>query len=146
MYIYIQVACLEAQVIQVKAQLAQKMMSIENSSSQAYLMNHNNNNNNLNNMINMSPISPQSSLDSIDNGSMVMMSMQEQDDFCFQHQPSSSSNKNLSSSSSYSCDIQNNNDFGELQQLALRMMRNSRQLPTQLATIINICLPIFPSL
>ncbi|KDP21329.1 hypothetical protein JCGZ_21800 [Jatropha curcas] len=120
-----QVACLQAQLMQVKAQLAQNMAdtsrnnSMENQwqgnvygipSSCPNYSNHNNY---------MNPISPQSSLESIDqniNNNDGIMSMQDfqsmsrEDQFAFQ----SFAKKRP----------HNATDLGELQALALRMMRN----------------------
>ncbi|TKY52721.1 LOB domain-containing protein 16 [Spatholobus suberectus] len=105
-----QVACLQAQLMQMKAQLDQNLMESRN------LENHWSENvgqpfnpfctTSMNN-----PISPKSSLDSIDysiinNG---MQDVQSREDLSFQA---------CSKKKSY------NNDLGELQELALRMMRN----------------------
>ncbi|CAJ1968961.1 unnamed protein product [Sphenostylis stenocarpa] len=108
-----QVASLQAQLVQMKAQLDQNQMVPTN------LENHWSENvghpfnpfcpTSMNN-----PISPQSSLDSIDYSSNINDGMCMQDvqsgDFSFQA---------CSMKRSY------NNDLGELQELALRMMRNS---------------------
>jgi len=101
-FVEMQVACLQAQLMQVKAQLAQNLMENNNQqwggnqSVAGEAMNHH-----PFCPTYMNPISPQSSLESIDHSSMNDgMSMQ---------------------------DIQSrdkNNELGELQELALRMMRN----------------------
>ncbi|KAK7336848.1 hypothetical protein VNO77_17398 [Canavalia gladiata] len=113
-----QVACLQAQLMQVKAQLAQNMMESRNIENQWQGNNNNVGGQGMNNPFcptYMNPISPQSSLESIDHSSMNdgmgMQDIQSREDFSFQ----ASSKKR----SSY-----NNNDLGELQELALRMMRN----------------------
>ncbi|KAI4301130.1 hypothetical protein L6164_034442 [Bauhinia variegata] len=108
-----QVACLQAQLMQVKAQLAQNQIESRNTENQwagnvggqagnPFCANY------------MNPISPQSSLESIDhsiNEGMSMPDMQScREDFSFQP---------YSKKRSY-----NDNDLGELQELALRMMRN----------------------
>lgn len=111
-----QVASLQAQLMQMKAQLDQNQMmsrKLENHWSENVGQQFNpfcptsmNNN----------PISPQSSLDSIDyssinDGIMSMQDVQSRENiFSFQ-----SSSKKIS---------YNNNDLGELQELALRMIRN----------------------
>ncbi|KAK7284100.1 hypothetical protein RJT34_18839 [Clitoria ternatea] len=110
-----QVACLQAQLMQVKSQLAQNMVESRNIENQ-WPGNYSNNiagqamSNNPFCPTYMNPISPQSSLESIDHSSindgMSMHDIQSRDDF--------SSKKR-----SY-----NNTDLGELQELALRMMRN----------------------
>lgn len=116
-------ACLQAQLMQVKAQLAHDMMdtrSIENhhqwqgnctitgvpSFPSSYPGNYAN------------PISPQSSLESADcHNNDGMNNMQEiesrSDEFSFQGYPHN-----------YRKRPYNNTDLGELQALALRMMRN----------------------
>ncbi|KAG4959323.1 hypothetical protein AAZV13_13G093400 [Glycine max] len=109
-----QVACLQAQVMQMKAQLDQNQMESRN------LENHGPDNvirqpfnpfcfTSMNN-----PTSPQSSLDSIDyssiNDGMSMRDVQRREDFSLQ-----------------ACNFKKrsyNNDLDELQELALRMMRN----------------------
>ncbi|KAK7245380.1 hypothetical protein RIF29_40220 [Crotalaria pallida] len=104
-----QVACLQAQLMQVKAQLAQNMNTEnqwpENVSGQGQPMNP---------FFHMNPISPQSSLESIDHSSnindgMVMQDIQSREHISLQ----ACSKKRYHS-----------NDLGELQELALRMMRN----------------------
>ncbi|XP_054794070.1 LOB domain-containing protein 16-like [Prosopis cineraria] len=108
-----QVACLQAQLMQAKAQLAEKSMANEecwgrNGYGQAMNPIYGTS------YTNMNPISPQSSLDSIDYSSIHDGSMNlQQEDFSLL-QPRS--NKK---SSSY-----DSNDLSELQELALRMMRN----------------------
>ncbi|XP_062024434.1 LOB domain-containing protein 16 [Rosa rugosa] len=112
-----QVACLQAQLMQVKAQVAhQNLMNSRTMESQWQ--------GNVNGVTNfpsypsyMNPISPQSSLDSIDHSSNDFMNyMQEtqsssrSDEFSFQ-----------ACSKKRAC---NSTDLGELQALALRMMRN----------------------
>ncbi|XP_061354016.1 LOB domain-containing protein 16-like [Gastrolobium bilobum] len=110
-----QVACLQTQVMQMKAQLAQNLMETRNIENQwpgnvagqsmnPFCLSHN-----------MNPISPQSSLESIDHSSINdgigMQDIQSREDnFSFQA---------CSKRRSYG-----NNDLGELQELALRMMRN----------------------
>ncbi|RDX62111.1 LOB domain-containing protein 16, partial [Mucuna pruriens] len=107
-----QVACLQAQLMQMKEQLDQKKMESRN------LENHWSENvgqpfNPFCPISMNNPISPQSSLDSIDysniNDGKSMQDVQSREDFSFQ----ACSNK-----------ISYNNDLGELQELALRMMRN----------------------
>ncbi|XP_014495661.1 LOB domain-containing protein 16 [Vigna radiata var. radiata] len=105
-----QVACLQAQLMQVKAQLAQNLMesrSMENNNNQwagnqsvaGEAMNH------PFCPTYMNPISPQSSLESIDHSSMndgmSMQDIQSREERAYK-----------------------NNELGELQELALRMMRN----------------------
>ncbi|XP_021280771.1 LOB domain-containing protein 16-like [Herrania umbratica] len=106
-----QVACLQAQLMQVKAQLAQNAMNSHNIESQWQ--------GNLSGLPSiptypsyMNPISPQSSLESVEPNSADSMNMQEiqsREEFSFQGYPK----KRLY-----------NSDLGELQALALRMMRN----------------------
>ncbi|KAF8401853.1 hypothetical protein HHK36_012800 [Tetracentron sinense] len=105
-----QVACLQAQLMQVKAQLAHNLVDSR------YLENHLPGNigggpSHLNYPNYMHPISPQSSLDSIEhsNEGVAMQDIQSRDDLLFQP----CTKKRLS-----------HNDLGELQELALRMMRN----------------------
>ncbi|EEF41439.1 LOB domain-containing protein 16 [Ricinus communis] len=116
-----QVACLQAQLMQVKAQLAQSMVdssrNMENqwqgnnicgmpSSSIAISNNYA--------AIYTNPISPQSSLESVEHNFDGVISMQDiqssREDFAYQ----SSAKKRPYNSS----------EWGELQELALRMMRN----------------------
>ncbi|XP_061366945.1 LOB domain-containing protein 16-like [Gastrolobium bilobum] len=106
-----QVASLQAQLMQVKEQLAQNLMEsrkVENhwSGNVAGRFNPFCS-------TNMNPISPQSSVDSIDyssiNDGMSMQDMQSREDFSFQA---------CYKKRSY------NTDLGELQELARRMMRN----------------------
>ncbi|XP_057744793.1 LOB domain-containing protein 16-like [Arachis stenosperma] len=124
-----QVACLQAQLMQVKAQLAHQNMQNHHNQwnnnnigvGQTLLFNNYNNNNNqfcpTNNDINYMP-SPQScSLDeSIDQSSIIsdgiMSMLSTVEDFSFQ-----ACSKRISSS-------YNDSDLSELQELALRMMRN----------------------
>ncbi|XP_041003227.1 LOB domain-containing protein 16 [Juglans microcarpa x Juglans regia] len=104
-----QVACLQAQLMQVKAQLAQSVIDprrIENQcpgNGVPVVPNY---------PIYMNHISPQSSLESIDhsNDGMNMQEIQSREDCSFQP---------YSKKRPY-----NNHDLGELQELALRMMRN----------------------
>ena len=117
LYDEMQVACLQAQLMQVKAQLAQNLVESRNIES-----NHQwtgNNNSVSGQPMNhpfcptyMNPISPQSSLESIDHSSindgMSMQDIQSREDFQIQAKERP----------------YNNNDLGELQELALRMMRN----------------------
>lgn len=103
-----QVACLQAQLMQVKTQLAH---NIENNQCQGNI-NINVGGQHMNQFCpsyNMNPISPQSSLESIDHSSINDGSSRE--DFSFHA---------CSKKRSY----YNNNDLGELQEIALRMMRN----------------------
>ncbi|XP_019455335.1 PREDICTED: LOB domain-containing protein 16-like [Lupinus angustifolius] len=104
-----QVACLQAQIMQVKNHLAQNMETNEwpeNVSSQQGQP--------INPFYHMNPISPQSSIESINHSinmnidGMVMQDIQSSDDFSIQA---------CSKKRSY------NNDLGELQEIALRMMR-----------------------
>ncbi|CAJ2644007.1 LOB domain-containing protein 16-like [Trifolium pratense] len=120
-----QVACLQAQLIQVKSQLSQ---NIDNNQ---WTWNNNTNNNVATTQpmnypfcpTYMNPISPQSSLESsIDHSSSMndgIMSMQDvqssREDFSFQ--ACNNSKKRMSYNN-------NNHDLGELQEIALRMMRN----------------------
>ncbi|XWS46947.1 hypothetical protein CRYUN_Cryun14cG0111700 [Craigia yunnanensis] len=106
-----QVACLQAQLMQVKAQLTQNAMSSHNIESQWK--------GNLSDVPSiptypnyMNPISPQSSLESVELNSTDSMNMQEiqsREEFSFQGYPKKRPY---------------NSDLGELQALALRMMRN----------------------
>ncbi|PON62588.1 Lateral organ boundaries domain containing protein [Parasponia andersonii] len=126
-----QVACLQAQLMQAKAQLAQNFIdhsrsvennnqwvgfnNVNNGSSGANLSNFYVNNNYMN-----YPISPQSSLDSVDqNGSDLIMNAQH-------HQEIQSGRPNSEDYLVQACSRKrpNNGDLGELQALALRMMRN----------------------
>ncbi|KAK8496433.1 hypothetical protein V6N12_066246 [Hibiscus sabdariffa] len=105
------VACLQAQLMQVKGQVA------ENNAVNSW---HNTEENQWQGnyiyglpSIPSYPISPQSSLESVElnNGkSMNLQETQSRDEFC---------NLNFPKKTSY-----NNDDLGELQALALRMMRN----------------------
>jgi hypothetical protein len=116
-----QVACLQAQLIQLKSQLSH---NIDNNQWIG------NNNVATTQPMNypfcptyMNPISPQSSLESsIDHSSSMndgMMSMQDvqssREDFSFQ--ACNNSKKNMSYNN-------NHHDLGELQEIALRMMKN----------------------
>ncbi|KAG2405885.1 LOB domain-containing protein [Vigna angularis] len=101
------VACLQAQLMQVKAQLAQNLMesrNMENNNHQ-WAGNHSVAMNHPFCPTYMNPISPQSSLESIDHSSMndgmSMQDIQSREERAY-----------------------NNNELGELQELALRMMRN----------------------
>ncbi|XP_057438569.1 LOB domain-containing protein 16-like [Lotus japonicus] len=99
-----QVACLQAQLMQVKAQLAQKNLNMENhwpGNVAGQPMNPFC-------PSNMDPISPQSSLDSIDHNMQDFHSREN----------------NFSLHACSKKRTHNNNDLGELQELALRMMRN----------------------
>ncbi|GLU03654.1 hypothetical protein SLE2022_208420 [Rubroshorea leprosula] len=106
-----QVACLQAQLMQVKAQLAQNVMNSHNVENLQWQGN-----------ISavpapayspfMNPISPQSSLESTVEHSPDGMDMQEREEYL------SSSIQGYPKKRPY------NNDLGELQALALRMMRN----------------------
>jgi len=121
-----QVACLQAQLMQVKSQLSH---NIENNNQWT------GNNNNVDatqamnypfcpTYMNMNPISPQSSLESsIDHSSSMndgIMSMQDvqssREDFSFQG--CNNYKKRMSHNNN------NDHDLGELQEIALRMMRN----------------------
>ncbi|KAK7345794.1 hypothetical protein VNO77_16405 [Canavalia gladiata] len=108
-----QVACLQAQLMQVKAQLAQNMLESRNLENQQWSGNVAEQRFNPFCLTSMNPISPQSSIDSIDYGSindgMSMQDVQSIEDFSIQD---------------CSKEISYNNDLGELQELALRMMRN----------------------
>ncbi|KAK4281251.1 hypothetical protein QN277_012772 [Acacia crassicarpa] len=116
-----QVACLQAQLMQAKAQLAQK--SIENNDdywgrniNNAYGQTVLNPIYGTNNYTNMNPISPQSSLDSMDYSTIHDGSSStslQQEGFSFYQQPRSKKSPSYDS-----------NDLSELQELALRMMRN----------------------
>lgn len=117
MFFELQVACLQAQLMQVKAQLAQNMMDSRN------IENHQWTGNTSGvasfpttyNPAYMNPISPQSSLESADHNTDGM-NMQEidscRDGFSFQAYPNNKIKRPY------------NTDLGELQALALRMMRN----------------------
>lgn len=114
--------------MQVKSQLSQNMNTENNQWT-----GNNNNNNNIGGtqpmnypFYNMNPISPQSSLESsIDHSSSSMndgmMNMQDvqssRDDFSFQPCNNNNSKKRMSYNNNYE-------HLGELQELALRMMRN----------------------
>ncbi|CAK7346437.1 unnamed protein product [Dovyalis caffra] len=114
-----QVACLQAQLMQVKAQLAQNLIdspriNVEN-------IHHQWQGNNVSGVPSfptcINPISPQSSLDSLDlnnnsmdHGMMSMQDIQSREEFAFQ--------------SCAKVKRPYNSDLGELQALALRMMRN----------------------
>ncbi|KAJ7972679.1 putative LOB domain-containing protein [Quillaja saponaria] len=114
-----QVACLQAQLMQRKAQLAQNLIDSGNIENEW----QGNNNNNIagvpiTNPITfptnyMNPISPQSLLESIEHGNdgMSMQEIPSSREGYVSYQPSSKK-------------ISYNNDLGELQALALRMMRN----------------------
>ncbi|KAJ9696890.1 hypothetical protein PVL29_008891 [Vitis rotundifolia] len=102
-----QVACLQAQLMQLKAQLANNMGNLENQwqgnvSGAPSFQNF---------PAYMNSVSPQCSLESIDHNSdgMAMQDIQSRDEFSFQ-----------------TCLRKRppHNDLGELQELALRMMRN----------------------
>lgn len=104
-----QVACLQAQLMQVKAQLAQKnVMETRNVENQLG-GNHNIVGGQAMNAYNMNPISPQSSLESINHNIGDGINVQD-----IRSREDSSFPKRRSY----------NNDLGELHQLALRMMRN----------------------
>ncbi|KAF8394301.1 hypothetical protein HHK36_020508 [Tetracentron sinense] len=106
-----QVACLQAQLMQVKAQMAQYLVDsrhVENGLPSGNIIGGHPL---LNYPTYVHPISPQSSLESIDHSSdgVVMQEIQSRDDLPVQP----CTQKRLSQ-----------NDLGELQALALRMMRN----------------------
>ncbi|XP_011026012.1 PREDICTED: LOB domain-containing protein 16 [Populus euphratica] len=117
-----QVACLQAQLMQVKAQLAQNL--IDSPRINAENIHHQWQGNNISGVPSLpthpnyiNPISPQSSLDSvdlisnnIDRGMMNMQDIQSREEFAFQSR----------AKVKRPC----NSDLGELQALALRMMRN----------------------
>ncbi|MCD7463395.1 hypothetical protein HAX54_050488 [Datura stramonium] len=132
-----QVAYLQAQLMQVKTQLAQSLLNNSRNSENSYPQWPNNmsssiglmassfpanNNNNPTYTVN-SNTSPQSSLESIDHYSDGMNNNNVQEiqsrDQVFYHQPYSSS-----SSSSSSRKRPSQTELGELQALALRMMKN----------------------
>ncbi|KAK4273057.1 hypothetical protein QN277_021526 [Acacia crassicarpa] len=101
-----QVACLQAQLMQVKAQVAHK-----NLETQWALGNHHNivGGHQAMNTYNINPISPQSSLELIDHNigdGINVQDIRSREEFPFPKRRSY------------------NNDLGELHQLALRMMRN----------------------
>ncbi|KAL5796558.1 hypothetical protein ACOSQ2_001378 [Xanthoceras sorbifolium] len=113
-----QVACLQAQLMQMKAQLGQNMMDSRNAENQwagnnsgggvASYPTYNTPTNYMN------PISPQSSLESADHSNYDGMNMHEID-----------SREDLSFQPGfYKKRPYNTTDLGELQALALRMMRN----------------------
>lgn len=125
-----QVACLQAQLMQAKAQLAQNFIdqsrniennnqwvgvnSVINGASGANMPNLYLNNNYVN-----YPISPQSSLDSVDqNGSDLIMNAHQE------IQSGRPSSEDFLVHQACSKKRPNNGDLGELQALALRMMRN----------------------
>ncbi|KAE9621906.1 hypothetical protein Lal_00032572 [Lupinus albus] len=105
-----QVACLQAQIMQVKYKVAQNMENHEwpwNISSQQEQP--------INQFCHMNPISPQSSLESINHSNnminidgILMQDIQSIEGFSIQ---------------ACSKKISHNNDLGELQEIALRMMR-----------------------
>ncbi|KAG6785818.1 LOB domain-containing protein 16-like [Populus alba x Populus x berolinensis] len=117
-----QVACLQAQLMQVKAQLAQNL--IDSTRINVENTHHQWQGNNISGVSSfpsyqtyINPISPQSSLDSvdlnnsnIDHGMMDMQDIKSGEDFAFQ--------------SFAKVKRPYNSDLGELQALALRMMRN----------------------
>ncbi|XP_027368069.1 LOB domain-containing protein 16-like [Abrus precatorius] len=107
-----QVACLQAQLIHMKAQLAQNLMESRNLENQ-WSGNVVGQQFNPFCPISMNPISPLSSLDSIDYSKirdcMSTHDVQRKEDFSFQ---------------ACSKKISYDNDLGELQELALRMMGN----------------------
>lgn len=121
----LQVACLQTQLMQAKAQLAQK--SIENNNEEQWggrnsaygqtTMSNPVYGTSNNNYTNMNPISPQSSLDSIDYYSTIhdygSSTSLQQESFSSFHQPRSKKSPSYDS-----------HDLSELQELALRMMRN----------------------
>ncbi|XVE72970.1 hypothetical protein DITRI_Ditri11bG0080400 [Diplodiscus trichospermus] len=107
-----QVACLQAQLMQVKAQLAQNAMNSQNIESQwqGNLSGHVPSVPTYPSYIN--PISPQSSIESVELNSADSMNMQEiqsREEFSFQGYPKKRPY---------------NSDLSELQALAFRMMRN----------------------
>lgn len=109
--------CLQAQLMQVKAQLAQNAMNPNHINSTQYWQGH------LSGLFpsflsypssSNNPISPQSSLDSVEvelhtADNMNMQELQSLQDFSFHGYPNKTP-----------CD----SDLGELQAIALRMMRN----------------------
>ncbi|XP_028765523.1 LOB domain-containing protein 16 [Neltuma alba] len=104
-----QVACLQAQLMQVKAQLAQKNLMESRKLENLSAGNHNIVSDQAMNAYNTNPISPQSSLESIDHNigdGINMQDIRSREEFPFPKRRSY------------------NNDLGELHQLALRMMRN----------------------
>ncbi|KAL5561853.1 hypothetical protein UlMin_031600 [Ulmus minor] len=110
-----QVACLQAQLMQAKAQLAQNMIDSRSAESRwpAGIVNGGVANFPGSYPSYMNSISPQSSLESVEHSNDVMNNAQEiqsREDFYLQ---SCASKKRP-----------NTNDLGELQALALRMMRN----------------------
>ncbi|XP_015969647.1 LOB domain-containing protein 16-like [Arachis duranensis] len=115
-----QVACLQAQLMQVKAQLAQNQIENQWAGNVGGAMNNPFGHTNYMNP----PISPQSSLESIDHHSSSIIDMHDTrpEDFnSFQQQQQQ---QQQASSKRRSYNNNNNNDLGELQELALRMMRN----------------------
>ncbi|XP_068318081.1 LOB domain-containing protein 16-like [Pyrus communis] len=110
-----QVACLQAQLMQVKAQLAhQNLIDSRNMESTQWQGNVNGSVSSFPSYPSyVNPISPQSSLDSMDPNSDIAMHMQEiqgsREEFSYQ---------------GCSKKRQYNGDLGELQALAIRMMRN----------------------
>ncbi|XP_015087553.1 LOB domain-containing protein 16-like [Solanum pennellii] len=136
-----QVAYLQAQLMQVKTQLAQSLLNNSRNSENFYphqwsnnnmtssFQPSNNNNNNPTHTMN-SNSSPQSSLESIDhysdginNNNNNMPEIQSRLDQVFYHQAAYTSNSN-SSSNSNSRKRPSQTELGELQALALRMMKN----------------------
>ncbi|KAA3471221.1 LOB domain-containing protein 16-like isoform X1 [Gossypium australe] len=105
-----QVACLQAQLMQIKAQLAQNDMNSSHNIVENQWQG------NLSGTVPsyMNPISPQSSLESVELNSGDSVNLQEiqsrHEEFCFQGY--------------HKKRLNNNSDLGELQTLALRMMRN----------------------
>ncbi|GMN48948.1 hypothetical protein TIFTF001_018112 [Ficus carica] len=131
-----QVACLQAQLMQAKAQLAQNLIDHSRSSLENqwpgnhHVVNVNTNSvtaNNFpinypNNYSNMNPISPQSSMESVDyNANDVIMNANQE----IQSGRSSSDHQDFFAVNCNSRKRPYNGDhLGELQALALRMMRN----------------------
>ncbi|XVF80934.1 hypothetical protein PTKIN_Ptkin15bG0115400 [Pterospermum kingtungense] len=111
-----QVAFLQAQLMQVKAQLAQNAMNNSHNIDGQWQGNFSGVPNSMPSTYPsyMNPISPQSSLESVELNSADNMNMHEiqsrSEEFSFQGYPKKRSN--------------NSTDLGELQALALRMMRN----------------------
>ncbi|CAN6545378.1 unnamed protein product [Malus baccata var. baccata] len=110
-----QVACLQAQLMQVKAQLAhQNLVDSRNMESTQWQGNVNGSVTSIPSYPSyVNPISPRSSLDSMDPNSEIAMNMQE-----IQSSREEFSYQGCSKKRPY------NGDLGELQALALRMMRN----------------------
>ncbi|XP_050366757.1 LOB domain-containing protein 16 [Argentina anserina] len=112
-----QVACLQAQLMQVKAQVAHQSLMDSRAMESQWQGNMNGVTNFPSYPSYMNPISPQSSLDSIDHSSNEAMNY-------MQEIQSSSRSEEFAFQASSKKRAYNGTDLGELQALAVRMMRN----------------------